>query len=354
MAVQSPGYVQSETVAIVETGPTVSWGAVIAGAVAAAGISFILLAVGTAFGLSVVSPWDSGDAAADAAAAVGIGAVIYLLLVHGISSGFGGYLAGRLRRKLVGARGDETYFRDTAHGLLVWALSAVVGVGLLAMLSAKIIGGGLALGTAGLAGGGALAGGAFSQAAPAGGMENQRSGGATDGPMRELESYYVDALFRPSNAAMPAGAPATGDGAAGSEPTGTGTTGSTTTTAPITGSATVNESGARSEELRREVSRILRVGVLNGEVTSGDKAYVAQLVAQETGMPQADASRRVDEVIGQSKAAAERFETAARDAAEAARQASRAAAIWSAVTLLVGAFAASFCATWGGRARDNY
>ena len=127
MAVQSQGYVQSETVAIVETGPAISWGAVIAGAVAAAALSLVLLAIGTAFGLSAISAWDTGEAAKDAAAAVGIGAIIFLLVVHGVSSGFGGYIAGRLRKKLTGVRGDETYFRDTAHGMLVWALSAVVG-----------------------------------------------------------------------------------------------------------------------------------------------------------------------------------------------------------------------------------
>jgi hypothetical protein len=43
-----------------------------------------------------------------------------------LSAGFGGYLAGRLRAKWVGPRTDEVLFRDTAHGLLAWALATVI------------------------------------------------------------------------------------------------------------------------------------------------------------------------------------------------------------------------------------
>ena len=39
---------------------------------------------------------------------------------------FGGYLAGRLRAKWIGPRTDEVLFRDTAHGLLAWALATVI------------------------------------------------------------------------------------------------------------------------------------------------------------------------------------------------------------------------------------
>jgi hypothetical protein len=43
-----------------------------------------------------------------------------------LSAGFVGYLAGRLRAKWVGPRTDEVLFRDTAHGLLAWALATVI------------------------------------------------------------------------------------------------------------------------------------------------------------------------------------------------------------------------------------
>lgn len=46
------------------------------------------------------------------------------------------------------------------------------------------------------------------------------------------------------------------------------------------------------------------------------------------------------------------METAARDAADKARKASAYAALWLFVSLLIGAFVASFAATVGGRQRD--
>jgi hypothetical protein len=42
------------------------------------------------------------------------------------TSAFGGYLAGRLRAKWIGPRTDEVLFRDTAHGLLAWALATLL------------------------------------------------------------------------------------------------------------------------------------------------------------------------------------------------------------------------------------
>lgn len=42
----------------------------------------------------------------------------------------GGYLAGRLRTKWLYVHDHEVFFRDTAHGLLVWAVSTLLGIGL--------------------------------------------------------------------------------------------------------------------------------------------------------------------------------------------------------------------------------
>jgi predicted permease len=50
-----------------------------------------------------------------------------------LSAGFGGYLAGRLRAKWIGPRTDEVLFRDTAHGLLAWALATVIVAALLTL-----------------------------------------------------------------------------------------------------------------------------------------------------------------------------------------------------------------------------
>jgi uncharacterized tellurite resistance protein B-like protein len=102
---------------------------------------------------------------------------------------------------------------------------------------------------------------------------------------------------------------------------------------------------------REEIGRIVRVA-LDGEISAEDRSYVAQIVASETGIPQAEAEQRVDQTIERAKAAkAEAMETA-KQAADAARQAAMYTALWAAVAMLAGAFAASLAATWGGRARD--
>jgi hypothetical protein len=122
----------------------VSWAAIFAGAFAAAALSLVLLAIGTAFGLSVASPFDfDRRPVAETAAAAGIGAAIFLIIVHALSSGVGGYLAGWLRSKLSGLKGDETYFRDTAPGLVVWAVSAVATIFLITVIAAGVARGGL-------------------------------------------------------------------------------------------------------------------------------------------------------------------------------------------------------------------
>jgi hypothetical protein len=102
MTIQDPTVTRAELAIeeaeLIDGGPAVSWGAIIAGALSAAALSFVLLAIGAAFGLSVTSPWDfTGRDAGEAAAAAGIGTAIFLIVVHAITSGVGGYLAGRLR-----------------------------------------------------------------------------------------------------------------------------------------------------------------------------------------------------------------------------------------------------------------
>jgi hypothetical protein len=57
--------------------------------------------------------------------------------------------------------------------------------------------------------------------------------------------------------------------------------------------------------------------MLNGDVSAPDKAYLAQLVSARTGLSQADAEKRVDEVIAQETAA----EVKARQTTDAARKA---------------------------------
>lgn len=115
-----------------------SWAAIIGGALAGTATSLILLTLGAGIGFSSVSPWSN---AGSNATAVGTTAIAWIVLSQIIASALGGYLAGRLRTKWVSVHTDEVYFRDTAHGFLVWAVGLVITVGFLASTATSIAGG---------------------------------------------------------------------------------------------------------------------------------------------------------------------------------------------------------------------
>ncbi len=57
-------------------------------------------------------------------------------MVQWVASGIGGYLTGRLRiRWHETTPQHEVFFRDTAHGLLSWAVSSVIVAGVLASVA---------------------------------------------------------------------------------------------------------------------------------------------------------------------------------------------------------------------------
>jgi hypothetical protein len=115
----------------------ISWPAIIGGAFTAAALSLILLTLGTGLGFSSVSPWSNMGASASTVKA---GAIIWLIFAQIIAFAMGGYLAGRLRTKWVDIHTDEVYFRDTAHGLLVWAVGIVLMAAFLASAAAMFAG----------------------------------------------------------------------------------------------------------------------------------------------------------------------------------------------------------------------
>jgi hypothetical protein len=116
----------------------ISWAAVIGGAVVGVAMSLILLALGAGIGLSSISPWSN---AGQSASTLGSAAIGWLIVSQIIASAMGGYLAGRLRTKWVSIHTDEVYFRDTAHGFLVWAVGLVITAAFLASAVTSIAGG---------------------------------------------------------------------------------------------------------------------------------------------------------------------------------------------------------------------
>jgi hypothetical protein len=110
------------------------------------------------------------------------------------------------------------------------------------------------------------------------------------------------------------------------------------------------DASANTQEAAAQATRILANGVRNGDVPPADRSYLAQLVAAKTGLSQADAQKRVDDTIAGVKEA----ETKVRQAADAARKAAATFAIFTALSLLIGAFVAMASAAFGGNVRDEY
>ena len=287
--------------------PGVSWGAVLAGAAAAAALSFILLILGVGLGLSSVSPWSFN------ATAIGVSTIAWLAFMQLAASGIGGYMAGRLRVKWSSIHTDEVHFRDTAHGLLAWAVATLVTVALLAGGTRAVLSGAID------AGSGVAAAVSPVAAAGAGAAGAKAGEGSSANPL----DYFSDMLLRAAPAPAAAGTPA------------------------------VTDPGVTVADQRVEIGKIFATGLSTGSLSADDRVYLGQLVAKRTGLTQAEAEARVDAVYGRAAKAAADAKAAAQQAAETARKAGAHTALWMFVALLLGAFVASLAATFGGRQRDH-
>jgi len=250
------------------TASGVSWAAIIAGAFVAAALSLSLLALGAGAGLSSLSPWSNSGVSPSA---VGVGALLWLAIIEVISCSLGGYIAGRLRTKWVTVHTDEVYFRDTAHGFLVWAVALVLTAVFLTSAASAMVG-----------------------------AESRNANSHSEGVVADANRYYVDNLFR---SAQPA---------------------------------------ASDSELRTEAGVIFAHALRERGLAAEDKSYLTETVAKSTGLSVPEAEKRVTEVFARDQ-----------QAAEVARKAIAHSLYWLFVSLLLGAFFASFAATLGGKRRDR-
>jgi hypothetical protein len=92
--------------------------------------------------------------------------------------------------------------------------------------------------------------------------------------------------------------------------------------------------------------------IRSGSLPAEDMRYVGQVVAYRTGLTQQNAEKRVIDTYARVQTKLHDAETAAKEAADKGRKASAYAALWLFISLLIGAFVASFAATIGGRQRD--
>jgi hypothetical protein len=257
----------------------VDWCAIALGTVIAAAISIVLLTFGTGVGLSMISPY-RGEGVSAPMYFVVFG--LWLLWVEVSSFMAGGYVAGRMRRRVGDASEHEVDVRDGTHGFGVWAFGIVV-------VSFFVI-----LGATGI---GAVVGGSAAAGAAAGATSN------ADGKSDML----VDTLLRPGPSAS--------------------------TSADASGS---------SVDRRAEVGRILSFGTVRGELSTDNRTYLARIVAERTGLSQAEAEARVDQTLAEAKRAA-----------DAARKAGVIMAFLMAAALAVAGAAAAWAATLGGKHRDQ-
>ncbi|MGI8527788.1 MAG: hypothetical protein ACR2K5_16770 [Pseudolabrys sp.] len=277
-----------------DSGSALSWRAILAGGTASAALTLVLLAFGVGVGFSVVSPWgDSGVSSTT----FSISAGIYLVVVAMLASTVGGYLSGRLRSQWSTVHEHERYFRDSAHGFLVWAFATVVSAALLGGATSHILAG------------------ASAGFGPAATMTAQGPG-----PRASASDVYVDSLLRADPTANAQAAPS----------------GSVLPAGPRSG-------GGDTYATRGEVMRILAPSLLKGgTIADPDRAYLARLVAARTGLPPADAEKRVADVTAQAKAAADQ-----------ARKSAAKLSLWLVAAMLAGAFSASLAAIEGGNLRNR-
>lgn len=111
-------------------GSSASWPAIIAGAFVATAVSLALFALGSGLGLAAISPWPGRGITATTFA---VTTSIWLIVMQWVSSAIGGYITGRLRTRWVGTHTHEVFFRDTAHGLVMWAVATVMIAAITAM-----------------------------------------------------------------------------------------------------------------------------------------------------------------------------------------------------------------------------
>ena len=111
------------------------WGAVLAGAVVAAGATFFLILVGAALGLSLAGTRNLTAGGGHSFLTIG---AIYFLAAQGFGFALGGYITGRLMAPAL--ESDEEHFRADAHGLGMWSLAVVLGLGLVALMAAAGLG----------------------------------------------------------------------------------------------------------------------------------------------------------------------------------------------------------------------
>lgn len=307
-------------------GHYLDWPAIFGGGVVAVAVGTVFTGFGGALGLSSIS------------AKPGEGSFNFMLILSAFwivvtlvaSYMAGGYIAGRMRRRVDQASADEVTVRDGINGLVVWALGIVATAFLLgAALSTTISAAGSVV-----SGAGAVAG---TVATTAGTIVGDATSGVAkavgDVAAKVDPTSYINAtLLRPGTV-------------------GTGTTDTAATAA--------------------QTAAILGNVLKTGTIADDEKAYLVSAVSAATGATQPEASAKVEaavtavtnaraeaeKAVADAKAKADQIVADAKAAAIKVAEVARVSTILSAFLLaaaaLVAAAAAYVGAVRGGRHRDE-
>lgn len=303
-------------------GSYIDWAAVLGGTVVAAAIAGLFTTFGAALGLSTVGVGETG---------VTVWLIVTALwIVISLVAAFwsGGYVAGRMRRRVDAASAAEVGTRDGINGLVVWGLATLVAGWMAAgAVSTAVTALGSAAGGVAQAAGAAVGNAAGGIAQAAGAVADDEDGGG-------LMAYVNDSLLRPALDGAQAGA--------------------------ADGAATPAEPAADPADLARQTGGILGNVLRTGEIGEDDRAFLVAATAERTGLPEAEVEARVDAAVTrvqEMRAEAEQMAAdaaqAAEDAAEAARKAGILTAFLLTASALVAGAAAVSGAVRGGRDRDE-
>ena len=263
----------------------VSWGAIIAGAVIAVVIGFMLNILGVAVGATAV---DAVNRDTPSASSFGIGAGIWLLVANLVGLLVGGYAAARLS-----GTADKT--DASLHGVGVWAIGFMVS----ALLLGNLVSG--AASSIGSAASSVLGGAGQAASSAASSVANQAN------PQALMERARAS-LSGPSEPAR----------------------------------MTTEQRGA-------EITSLLGTRVANGSLTDAQRQRLSALVAAEAGIPQQEAAQRIQSYEAEAQRTAREAEQSARQAADAAATGTSTAAFAVFGALLLGLIAAVVGARTGAR-----
>ena len=300
----------------------VDWAAILAGAVVATAIGVVFAGFGAALGLSALSPQPGEGSGRWSLILTGIWALVTILAAYGI----GGYIAGRMRRRVEGATADEVSARDSIHGMVVWGLGVLIGawiagsvVGSAANAVGNVVGGAASAVGSVVQGAGAAVGGAASAAGDAatGGADGE--GGLDLSGFNPIEAIN-NRLLRPTTGEQ------------------------------------VDPNASVSPVARDVIFEVARTG----ELTDDNRVVLAEELSRNSTLTEDEANARIDQAVEQvtqvRDEAAQRVEQAqqaARDAADAARRAAVLTGFLVAAGFAIALGAAMYGAGLGGKHRDE-